>query len=305
MKKFIFILWINFSINSTYAQKDLIERLEKQAIQIDSLTKLCNLETRNKEVYIKHNNKLIDSLNQLVLVSRKLEEIMGVKKKTDSFLVQKTDSIRVLKLAIEEKEKLIMTELVKFEKRELEKYETGKMVVIDTIAISYSGKNLDDILMITAGELTLRDLQMFHNQTEIKKNLFDVVRYYKAKDMLANKPDKMQVKLMEIELGQIKQKSKLVDRMKELISSYIIFNEGFTETLEKLRTLDNNESVAKLPAEVKKKKLDKILAELSSFIFNYDFNFSDYPYHTAIFLEVVRRKLPNPDTDIADLINKL
>lgn len=109
-------MWINFSINSTYAQKDLIERLEKQAIQIDSLTKLCNLETRNKEVYIKHNNKLIDSLNQLVLVSRKLEEIMGVKKKTDSFLVQKTDSIRVLKLAIEEKEKLIMTELVKFEK---------------------------------------------------------------------------------------------------------------------------------------------------------------------------------------------
>ena len=54
-----------------------------------------------------------------------------------------------------------------------------------------------------------------------------------------------------------------------------------------------------------KKKLDKILAEFSFFIFNYEFNFLDYPYLSDIILEIIKRKQPNADADISNLLNKL
>ena len=305
MKNIIFIACISFSFNSTFAQKDLIERLEKQAVEIDSLKKISKLETKNKEQYIMEVSRLTDSIKQMMFALRKLEEFTILKKKTDSVLIQKSDSIGLLKLALAEKEKIMLAEMMKSGKKELEKYESGRKEIFDTIASIYFGKNLEDILKLTAGHLILRDQQLFHNTTETKRNLLDVEKYYKAKELFSTKPDIMLLKQVEQELGQIKQKSKKLDRIRELISTYRIFNDGFKQTLEKLKTLDNNESVSNLSIEVKKKKFDKVLAELSSFIFNYDFDFSEYPYHAAIFLEVIKRKLPNPDADISDLIIKL
>ena len=39
--------------------------------------------------------------------------------------------------------------------------------------------------------------------------------------------------------------------------------------------------------------------------FNYDFKFNDFPYLSDIVLEIFKRKQPNPDADISDLLQKL
>ncbi len=56
--------------------------------------------------------------------------------------------------------------------------------------------------------------------------------------------------------------------------------------------------------QVVNSKLNKILSELSKFIFDYNFNFVDYPYFSDIVLDIIKRKQPNPDADIVDLLKK-
>ena len=47
------------------------------------------------------------------------------------------------------------------------------------------------------------------------------------------------------------------------------------------------------------------MAEISYYIFNYDFNFMDYPYLSVVVLEIIKRKAPNPDAKISDLLQQL
>ena len=52
-------------------------------------------------------------------------------------------------------------------------------------------------------------------------------------------------------------------------------------------------------------KYKKILSEISTYIFEYDFNFVDYPYLSDIISQLIKLKRTNPDADINDLIKKL
>lgn len=293
------------SFNDAYAQKELIERLEKQAVEIDSLKKIVRNELDNRQKAVTENGKLSDSLKLIKSDLSKLEDFRIIKKKTDTVLRQKSDSIVLLKVVLSEKEKQVLEEIKKGEKRELDKYEAGKNEIIATIVNSYKGKSFDELLGLLTRQLAQRDLQLFQNQIETKQMLSDIEKYYSAKELLDAKFDNVQFKNSEIQLSQIKQRSTKVDKLKEIISSYKTFNEGLKETLERIRSLDNAESVSKMSKDVQKKKFDKVLAELSSYIFNYDFNVTDFPYLTDIFFEILKRKQPNPDADITDLINKL
>ncbi len=106
-------------------------------------------------------------------------------------------------------------------------------------------------------------------------------------------------------MEQIKRESALLSKLKETIGNYQVFNEGLKETLGKIVVLDKAEAVSGMSKEIQRKKFDKILAEISAYIFNYDFNFSNYPYLSDIFLEIIKRKQPNPDADISDLLKRL
>ena len=57
--------------------------------------------------------------------------------------------------------------------------------------------------------------------------------------------------------------------------------------------------------EIQKNKLIMILDEISLFVFNYDFNLNSYPYLSDVVLEIFKRKQPNPDAEISDLMQKL
>lgn len=305
MKIILIISVLLFSHCDAFSQKELIERLEKQAVEIDSLTRIFKSEFTNRQNIAKENIRLTDTIKLLRSDLVKLDELRLSKKKNDTILRQLTDSLVLLKTDLLKKDKQITDELKKGETREQEKYEAGKMESISSITNSYKGKTFDQLLTFSTRESAKRDLQIFQNQIEIKQMLTDVEKYFSAKELLDSRFDNQQLMSIEVQLEQIKQKSTNLDKIKELVSSYKTLNNGLKETLERIKALDNAESVSKMSKDVQKIKFDKILAELSSFIFNYDFNVTDYPYLSDIFLEIFKRKQPNPDADISDLINKL
>jgi hypothetical protein len=305
MIKLITVMVMCCSFSSAFAQKELIDRLEKQAVEIDSLKKAVKTEIDSRQKFAMENSKLIDTLKMLKSDLSKLEEFRLGKKKIDTLLGQKSDSIVLLKVTIAEKDNQITAEKQKGEQKEQEKYDAGKNEILAMIANSYKSKSFDELLKSSTKESAQRDLLLFQNQAEIKQILSDIENYFNAKELLDAKLDIVQIKNVQNQLGQIKQKSTVLANLKEIIGNYQTFNDGLKETIGKIKTLDNAEEVSKLSKEVQKKKFDKILAELSSYIFNYDFNFSDYPYLSDIFLEIIKRKQPNPDADILDLLNKL
>ncbi|MBK8300411.1 MAG: hypothetical protein IPK90_08175 [Chitinophagaceae bacterium] len=306
MKKAVFIILILCELSPAFAQNqnDFVDRFSKQVIEIDSLKKIVKAEKDSTQQQRKLNHTLQDTLRRLRLDLANLEEFKKEKKNIDNLLRQKTDSLTSLQKEISEKDKQITAEKQKGEQKARENYDAGRNEILATITNSYKSKSFEELLNSSTKESAQRDLQLFQNQTEIKQILSDIEKYFNAKELLAAKLDTVQIKNVQNQLGQVKQKSTVLDKLKEIIGNYQTFNDGFKETIRKIMALDNKVE-ASSNKEVQKKKLDKILAEISSYIFSFDFNFSDYPYLSDIFLEIIKRKQPNPDADISYLLNKL
>lgn len=292
------------SFSSVFAQKDLIERLEKQAVEIDSLKKVIKVKMDTTLRLSKENNKLVDTMKILKSDLAKFDEFRMGRKKIDTLLELRSDSIMFLKIAISEKDKQLTAEKQKGEQKEREKYDAGKNEILVTITSSYKSKSFDELLKSSTKESAQRDLQLFQNQTEIKQILSDIEKFFLSKQLLDTRLDIVQTKNVQNQLAQIRKESVLFSKLKEIIGNYQTFNDGLNETIRKIISLDSTESAGKIKQN-QKMKFDKILAEVSSYIFNYDFNFSDYPYLSDVLLEIIKRKQPNPDADISDLLKKL
>lgn len=286
MKRIIATILVLLTFNSVFAQQDLIDKITKQAVEIDSLKRVVKVEKNNNQI-------LQDSLQKLNGVLTKLNKIESEKAKVDKLLLQKNDSIALLSKTIFEKEKQI-----------IEAKEIGRSKVLKSIYDYYKSKSFDDLILLSTAQSTQNDLQLLDN-SDLKSLLIDLDKYHKAKKVLENKFEITEIKNAQNLLNQIKQQSIQLDNLKEQVDNYQIFNEGLKEMINKIITLDNKEAVAGLSDEVQKLKFNKILSEISLYIFNYDFNFLDYPYLSRIIAEIMKRKQPNPDADISDLLLNL
>jgi hypothetical protein len=292
------------SFGNVFAQKDLIDRLERQAVEIDSLKKVIKTKMETSLQLSKEIKKMVDTMKKLNSDFAKLEEFRLGKKMFDTIVGMKSDSIVFLKAALFEKDKQISVERQKGEQKEREKYDAGKNEILLTIANSYKNKPFDELLKSSTKLSAQRDLILVEKQLEVKKSISDIEKYFTAKELLDSKLNDLQIKNAQMNLDQIKTESILVNKLKKIIANYQTFNDGLNVTIGNIIALDSTESAGKIKLN-QKKKFDKILAEVSSYIFNYDFNFSDYPYLSEIFLELFKRKQPNPDADISDLLMKL
>lgn len=305
MKKLITFIAIFCSFNSAFAQNELIERLEKQAVEIDSLKKISITDLEKNQKEKNENNNLKDTLKKLRSDFANLDEFRKLKQNIDILIGQKTDSIKDLKAIISEKDKQIATEKQNAENKANEGYEKGKYEILTIIVNKYKNQSFDDLLISSSKQSIGQDLLICKDLPESSKILSDLNIYYNAKELLENKIDINQIKNQLMQLGLIKRKSLTIDKLKEIISNYQTFDQGLKETIEKIISLDKREVVAGMSNEIQKKKLDKILGEVSSYIFNYDFNLTDYPYLSGIILELIKIKQPNADADISDLLKKL
>jgi hypothetical protein len=293
------------SFKTAFAQKDLIERVEKQAVEIDSLKKLVTAYLDSDQLKKKENNSLLDTIKKLKFDLTLLEEFRKEKKYIDSMIRQKTDSIVFLKASIEYRDKQITIEKQKAEQKTKENYEKGKYEILTIIINRYKSKSFDELLKSSTKQSVLQDLFLCQSLPEIQLILSDIQKYSNAKELLDAKLDAAQIKSQQIQLAQIKQESVVMTKLKEILSNYPTINDGLKETLERIIALDKREAVFGMSKEIQKKKFDKILSDLSSFIFNYDFSFSDYPYLSDIILELIKRKQRNADAEISDLLKVL
>jgi hypothetical protein len=304
MIKIIAFFTMLFSLSSAFAQKDLIDRLLKQEIEIDSLKKIVRSETDIRQTLKKENNSLQDSVKNLNTNLANLEEVKKSKKFIDSILQQKIDSIVLLKKGITETETQITIERQKSDLKAKEENDKGKNEILSIIINRYKDQSFDELIKSSTKQSVLQDLMLFKNQTEITQILSELQIYFIAKELIDAKLDITQIQIQEKQLSQNKKQSAELEKIKKIISNYQTLNDGLKQTLEKIIALDEREVVSG-NKEIQKKKFDKILAELSSYIFNYGFNFSDYPYLSNIILELIKRKQPNADAEISDLLKKL
>lgn len=292
--------------SSAFAQKDIIvDRLEKQAVEIDSLKKLIKAEMDNSKLLRNQNISLQDSLKKLRYDFANFEVFIDAKKNLDSILRQKTDSIFLLQAGISERDKQIIIEKQTAEQKAKEENEKGKNEILTIIINGYKSQSFDVLLKSSTKQIVEQDLHLCQGIPEVRQILSDMQKIFNAKELLYFKPEVSQIKSQQIELSQIKRESVVLGKLKEIISNYQTVNDGLKEAVERIIELDKREAVSGMSNEIRKRKLDKILPEFSSYIFNYDFNFSDYPYLSDIILEIIKRKQPNPDADISDLLKKL
>jgi len=137
--------------------------------------------------------------------------------------------------------------------------------------------------------------------------LSDLEKYLNIKELLEEKFNAAKIENAQKELKQIKRQSQSLSKLLDNLENYQTFNDGLKETINKLISLDGKELVSGMSEETQKMKLNKIIKkiEIYYYIFNYDFNFLDYPYLSNVILEIIKRKVPNPDKNISDLLQQL
>ena len=303
MKKIVVFTLILCCFCSAYSQ-DFREEYNRQVIKIDSLEKVIKEKEKQFDEYDSKNKKNLAVLSDSIKKLKSFEKFRKEKKTYDDQLKQKDESIALLNRQISEKDGQISEERKKSEQKAREEKENGKNEILANIENSYKGQ-LDDLLKSSTKQSVQRDMKLVGNNPEVKAVLSDLEKYFNAQELLSKKFDAAQIKTAEAQLNQIDRKSALLDELMEILENYQTFNNGLKETVEKLIENDRQFSVAGMGSDIQKQKLTKILSEISSYIFDYDFNFTDYPYLSDVVLEIIKRKQPEPDADIGDLLRKL
>ncbi len=307
VKKIIILTVIICGVGSAYSQ-DCSDKEKKQAELIDSLQKVIKDANNqfNKIAAMTQNNlkAMSDTIISLKSNLSSLEKFKAHKKSNDVQLKTKSDSITLLKNQLSDKDKQITSVKEQDVQKAHTEKERGKKEVLANLVFTYK-KPFDDLITSSSKESVQRDIHLLANDTLVKPILDDLQIYFNAIELLVKKFDFAQTKYVKTQINQIKQKSIMLDKLKETINKYQIFSDGLKETLNELIKLDKSESVSGMSEEIRKQKFNKIISKLIEHIFNYDFNFKDYPYLSDIILEIIKRKQPNADADISDLLSKL
>lgn len=315
MKTILFIALILCGVLVAYSQQDCCDKVAKQAVEIDSLGKILRSKNDSIRVYshtIEETGKTLnDTIKQLRADLSKLKKFTKEKEAFDAQLKQLNDSITLLKnqIALKDsqfviKESQITQTKQLADQKAIQEKENGKREALANILNTYKGKKFDDLIKMSSKESVQRDRQLVGN-TEVKQTLDDLEKYFNAQELFSKRFEINSVKNAQNQINQINQQSELVTNLKDKLENFKIFNDGLKEMIEKINNLDKKESVKGMGEQIEKQKYNKILSELTSYIFSYDFNFTDYPYLSGIYIEIIKRKQPNADADISDLLYKL
>ena len=173
----------------------------------------------------------------------------------------------------------------------------------ETFGTQLKTKSFDDLIKSSSKESVQRDMQLIGNNTEVEQILNDLQTYFNAEELLSKKFDAEQIKNVQTQLSKIKRQSKLLDTLKENVDYYKDFNAALKGTIEKIVNLDKEKSAGGDP-EIQKLKRSGVSSILFDYMYNY-YDYGNYSYLSNIVLEIIKRKRPNADADITDLLNKL
>lgn len=323
MKKAIIPFIMFCGLGNAYAQDCLADRLLKQKSEIDSL-KIENKKVEMRidslqkvfsanelfskqqiENYQASAKKKLEDIEELKKELSKLEKFKSEKKALETSMNAKSDSIVLLKKQITQNDNEIKNVIEKGRKDAGAEKENGKNEIINKLLNTYKNKSFDELIKSSSITSILRDKQLIGNNTDVKQIFIDLEKYFNAEILLSNKFNGIQVNDAIAQVALIKQQSKLVTILKDNLDNFKTFNEGLNVAIQNIIATDKKEFVKGMDEQIVKSKLNKVLSELSKYIFDYDFNFVDYPYLSDVVLEIIKRKQPNPDADISDLLKKI
>jgi hypothetical protein len=303
MKIKITIVFVLFNLFSVFSQQDLIKELGKQAVIIDSLKKVTKTEKENYRIQSEALKNKNDSIKILKLTLTKLEKFKIEKGKIDNLIKQKNDSIILLKNQKTELSQKISQERIICEQKKLDEKEKVKSEILTKIINTYRGKKFDDLIILSNKFSVERDFQLIGENNALTQIFIDLKKYFEVKSLLDQPFDTEKIKKAQTELITIKQQSVFLDKLKDQIENYQLIDKMFKDCIAKINSIDKNGSNISDDEIIKKQKLNKILNEISDFIYNSDIN-SYYPYLSDRALQIIKIKFPNPDQDISKLINK-
>ncbi len=270
----------------TYLQKSYEDKLKKLVAEKEKLSK--ELIAADNIVIKLQNNRIITERDSLKNLVNKI-------KADNSKLFDKLT-------AINEENTFVKRQC---EQKVLQEKEKCKYEALANLVNTYKNKPFDYLLKFSSIESVQHDLLLVGDSIQIKLVLNDLLIYLNAKEQLTKKYNADQIKNAQMQLNQINQKSKLIDKIKINIENYQKCNKGLNAMLNEIINIDKDFTGEGMDKETRKEKVYKIMSKISSYIFDFDINFTDYPYLSEIVLEIIKLKHPNADAKVTDLLNKL
>ena len=181
MKIVTLITFILCGIGSSYAQKELITELTKQAVTIDSLKRVVkNHEQSDVENHSKLK-KLQDTAAILKSDLSKLENFKVEKTNIDRQIKLKSDSIALLKSDLAEKNKELKTREQNFRQQLIDARENSRNEIVKVIVDYYKNKSFDDLIKSSTQESILKDKGIIGSKGEIEPVFSSLEKYFIVK----------------------------------------------------------------------------------------------------------------------------
>jgi hypothetical protein len=316
-------------ITQTGFSQDCFAELRKMTLANDSLNKVIKIQKSNSEqnlntlndsiahLHTTHNIELSKLRNQIGKLEKDTthanKQIKKLDKnnikKLDEQLVQKTDSISMLKTMLADTIRNNNTKITLIkntcENNLAINYSKGQQEAYNKIAKEYESSTLDALILSSTRLSIERDLLIVGTNATAKQRLQDLKNYFEAKSILEDKFDMQKVQIALSQLNSIKNESHSAKSLIESINDYKLCNDALRKTVGKILDIDTN-YVAN-DDNTQNLKFQKIVFELAVYLreYSFNFNFIEYPYLSAIVLEVINRKKRDSNTDIKDLLLKL
>jgi len=318
MKKIIVLALLICGVNTAYSQTDslFLKSYDQKILENSKLKNDLQTEKQNffklSDAYYKDTlalkKQIKDLLNEVSSEKQKVSDLNKNKIKEERDNLQtKVESLDTViskqKQTIADKDKQITNEKANAKTTADNAKNDGKSEALASIVNSYKNRPFDDFIKSSTKESVARDMQLVDNNPEVKPVLNDLQIYFNASELLSEKFDANQIKNAQTQLSQIKRESKRLDALKDDVEFYQDFNNALKETVSKLVNLDKRNS-ANGDSEIQKLKFNDIVTILTDYMYNY-YDYAKYPYLSDRVLEIIKRKQPNADADVTDLLKKL
>ncbi len=160
-----------------------------------------------------------------------------------------------------------------------------------------------DLLTETVNRDMLNQYRTIVQDKAVQDRIRHLSIFLSAREALEQKYNKGNIDTRLRELATIPATPR-VEALRTKLKDFQMCNVALKATLLDIQRYNKDMGVAVNEKESKTKRA-KIMTYLSDYIYNYEFNFTDYPYLAGIVIEVMNAFYRDSDTDINGIINKL
>jgi hypothetical protein len=316
MKKIGILAMFVCGVLVAYSQTISLDKKDYDEMLFDNRNlqnKVRDLQDSIAKITEKHNNELsvlnsrISKLNKdLTAANDKVADLDKNRVKTErDNLQQQVNELKAgstnLNQQLLEKDRQIAVTKTECNNKAQEQYKAGQQSAFSQIERSYQ-KSFDNLIKSSSKQSVEYDLPLVDNEA-IKKKMQDLQKYFTAKQIFENKYNAQDLQYAKKELQSINQQSELLEELRKNIDSYEDVNMELKNMISKIIEIDKTMAASTIKIETA--KLEKVSALISRYIYDYSFNFIDYPYLSSIILKIIDRKQNDVDAEISDLLNRL